>query len=92
MLRWLACQSLDDDLLGRADRPRARAELREGLREAVGAQIAVAHADGSYGFRHALLREVVYDDLLPGERAEQHGAIARALEQRDRRARASACT
>jgi ATP/maltotriose-dependent transcriptional regulator MalT len=80
VLRWLACQSLDDDLLGELTGI-GSAELREGLREAVGAQIAVAHADGSYGFRHALLREVVYDDLLPGERAEQHGAIARALER-----------
>ena len=29
-------------------------------------------------FRHALLREVVYDDLLPGERGELHLALARA--------------
>jgi ATP/maltotriose-dependent transcriptional regulator MalT len=80
VLRWLACQSLADDPLGELTGLDS-AELREGLREAVGSQIAVAHADGSYGFRHALLREVVYDDLLPGERAEQHGAIARALER-----------
>jgi ATP/maltotriose-dependent transcriptional regulator MalT len=81
VLRWLACQRLDDALLG-ALTGLASAELRDGLREAVGSQIAVADPDGSYGFRHALLREVVYDDLLPGERAELHGAIARALEQR----------
>jgi DNA-binding CsgD family transcriptional regulator/tetratricopeptide (TPR) repeat protein len=80
VLRWLACQSLGDDLLGELT-GLPSAELREGLREAVGSQIAVAGADGSYGFRHALLREVVYDDLLPGERAELHGAIARALER-----------
>ena len=35
-----------------------------------------------YRFRHALLREVVHDDLLPGERAELHLALARALERR----------
>ena len=35
-----------------------------------------------YRFRHALLREVVHDDLLPGEHAELHLALARALEQR----------
>jgi ATP/maltotriose-dependent transcriptional regulator MalT len=81
VLRWLACQSLDDALLGELT-GLASAELRDGLREAVGSQIAVAGSDGTYGFRHALLREVVYDDLLPGERAELHGAIARALEQR----------
>ena len=32
-------------------------------------------APGGYGFRHALLREVVYDDLLPGERSELHLAL-----------------
>ena len=35
-----------------------------------------------YRFRHALLREVVHDDLLPGEHAELHLALARALERR----------
>ena len=34
--------------------------------------------DDRYGFRHALLREVIYDDLLPGERAELHLRLARA--------------
>jgi ATP/maltotriose-dependent transcriptional regulator MalT len=80
VLRWLACQSLDDDLLAELAGLDPR-ELRDALREAVGSQIAVAQPDGSYGFRHALLREVVYDDLLPGERSEQHGEIARALER-----------
>ena len=36
---------------------------------------------GRYGFRHALLREVVYDDLLPGERSELHLVCAHALER-----------
>ena len=31
-------------------------------------------------FRHALLQEAVYDDLLPGERTRLHGAFARTLE------------
>src|SRR5215207_2752072 len=31
--------------------------------------------------RHALLREAVHDELLPGERAELHRALARALER-----------
>ena len=34
-----------------------------------------------YGFRHALLREVIYDDLLPGERSELHLVFAHALER-----------
>ena len=35
-----------------------------------------ADDDGNYAFRHALLREVVHDDLLPGEHAELHLALA----------------
>lgn len=31
-----------------------------------------------YAFRHALLAEAVYDDLLPGERARIHAAYAQA--------------
>ena len=34
----------------------------------------------AYGFRHALLREALADDLLPGERGPLHAALARALE------------
>jgi DNA-binding NarL/FixJ family response regulator len=56
--------------------------LREALREAVAANIVVVDAHDRYEFRHALLREVVHDDLLPGERAELHLTLARALERR----------
>jgi DNA-binding NarL/FixJ family response regulator len=52
------------------------------IREAVAAQLVVADDEGSYAFRHALLREVVADDLLPGERAALHLALAQALERR----------
>jgi DNA-binding CsgD family transcriptional regulator/tetratricopeptide (TPR) repeat protein len=55
-------------------------ELAAGLREAVEAQVVQVGRDDRYGFRHALLREVIYDDLLPGERAELHLRLARALE------------
>ena len=34
-----------------------------------------------YAFRHALLAEAVYDDLLPGERVRLHAAYAKALQQ-----------
>lgn len=43
----------------------------------------VAGDDGRLGFRHALLREALYDDLLPGERGELHLALARALERQE---------
>jgi len=55
--------------------------LRTALREAAEANIIRADERGRYRFRHALLREVVHDDLLPGEHAELHLALARALEQ-----------
>ncbi|SEF89442.1 regulatory protein, luxR family [Microbacterium azadirachtae] len=54
--------------------------LDEALREAMGAGIIGVSDRESYGFRHALLREAVHDDLLPGERARLHWAYADALE------------
>ena len=56
--------------------------LRDALREAVDSHILVADDDGRYRFRHALLREVVEDDLLPGERSSLHLTLAKALERR----------
>jgi ATP/maltotriose-dependent transcriptional regulator MalT len=54
--------------------------LRDALREAVAEQVLVADGEGLFSFRHALLREVVYDDLLPGERNAMHLELARELE------------
>jgi DNA-binding CsgD family transcriptional regulator/tetratricopeptide (TPR) repeat protein len=50
------------------------------LREAVASQLLVTRAgqDG-YDLRHALVREVVDADLLPGERARLHTALADLL-------------
>ncbi|MBV9000858.1 MAG: AAA family ATPase [Solirubrobacterales bacterium] len=56
--------------------------LHQALREAVAEQVLVAKDDGRLSFRHALLREALYDDLLPGERSELHLALARAFEDR----------
>jgi DNA-binding CsgD family transcriptional regulator/tetratricopeptide (TPR) repeat protein len=51
------------------------------LREAVAAQVLVPDSsDRSYEFRHALLRETAYEDLLPGEREGLHVALARVLD------------
>jgi DNA-binding CsgD family transcriptional regulator len=60
----------------------AHAELNLALREALAEQVLVTGDDDRFFFRHALLREAVYDDLLPGERGELHLALARALEHR----------
>jgi DNA-binding CsgD family transcriptional regulator len=54
--------------------------LAASLREAVAQQILEIDDGGSYRFRHALLRESVYEDLLPGERVELHAAFAAALD------------
>ena len=82
MLRWIACQPAAAHSLVAAVAGLEPAPLRDALREAVASHIVVTVRDESYGFRHALLREVVYDDLLPGERTEMHAALARALEER----------
>jgi ATP/maltotriose-dependent transcriptional regulator MalT len=57
--------------------------LDEAVREATRSGILVVVDDG-YRFRHALLREAVHDDLLPGERSRLHRLYAETLEsQRD---------
>jgi DNA-binding CsgD family transcriptional regulator len=55
-------------------------ELIEALRAAVGGSILQADEDGAYRFRHALMREAVDDDLLPGERSRISRRLAEALE------------
>jgi len=82
LIRWLACQPAADHALVAAVAGLDPSDLRDALREAVASHIVVTVGDESYGFRHALLREVVYDDLLPGERTDMHAALARALEDR----------
>ena len=54
-------------------------ELEDALRDAVTHHVLVRSGGDAYAFRHALLREAVYADVLPGERARLHAAIARAL-------------
>ncbi len=54
--------------------------LDRGLRGAVEMNVLVAR-HGHYHFRHALLGEAVYDDLLPGERVRLHAAYATALRE-----------
>ena len=82
LLRVLAAgRRLDEGLLADASGIDPVA-LRAALRETVASHIVEAGEDGFYRFRHALLREVVHDDLLPGEHAELHLALAKALERR----------
>ncbi|MCF6506173.1 LuxR family transcriptional regulator [Blastococcus sp. MG754426] len=51
-------------------------ELERALAEVVHHHLLVVSDDGRYRFRHALLREAVLTDLLPGERVRLHAAIA----------------
>ncbi len=55
-------------------------DVTDGAREAVAHQILVTHPDDTYAFRHALVGEAIYEDLLPGERTTLHAALARAME------------
>ncbi|MFI9625652.1 AAA family ATPase [Streptomyces sp. NPDC052042] len=57
------------------------ADLIDALRAAVGAGLLLTTPEGDgYRFRHALVREAVGDDLLPGERSRLHQCYAQALE------------
>ena len=51
----------------------------EAVRELVAHQLLVPDGPDGYRFRHALLREAVYGDLLPGERTRLHGRFAALL-------------
>ena len=64
--------------------------LLAGLRAAVGHRLLVVLPDADdYEVRHALLREAVVVDLLPGERARLHARFAEALAERPELAAAS---
>ena len=59
------------------------ADLSAALREAIDAQLLIPDTDDGherYRFRHALVQEAAYDELLPSERRALHAAYARATE------------
>ncbi|GAB3299089.1 helix-turn-helix transcriptional regulator [Geodermatophilus aquaeductus] len=57
----------------------ADGDLDAALAEAVHSHLLVVDPDGAYRFRHALVREAVLADLLPGERVRLHAAVAAHL-------------
>jgi DNA-binding CsgD family transcriptional regulator len=74
----VAGRRVEDDLVRRAcglDEP----EYEQAVREAVANQLLVPDGDEGYAFRHALLREAAYADLLPGERTRMHARLAELL-------------
>ena len=65
-------------VVGQEDR-----ELVEALRAAVTNQLLVTGpGQDGYEVRHALLRELIDADLLPGQRAQLHAALAQTLTER----------
>ncbi|NDU74720.1 AAA family ATPase [Actinomadura sp. DSM 109109] len=73
----VAGRRVDDELV-RVVAGLDEATVGEALREVVSHQLLVPSGAG-YTFRHALLREAVYADLLPGERTRLHADFARLL-------------
>jgi DNA-binding NarL/FixJ family response regulator len=74
---------VDDELARQAaglDGP----EYDEAVREAVAHQLLVPDGERGYAFRHALLREAIYADLLPGERTRLHARLAELLADKGR--------
>jgi tetratricopeptide (TPR) repeat protein len=72
-------RSVDHRLLGRVSGV-AESELLAALREATEHHVLVLTGHGmAYTFRHALLREAIYDDTFPGERLRLHRVIAETL-------------
>ncbi len=79
----VAGRKADDELVRAASGLRAD-EYEAAVREAVTHQLLVPHGTEGYVFRHALLREAVYADLLPGERTRLHATMSSLLSQEER--------
>lgn len=56
-------------------------ELTEALRPAFSANVLVAGERDTYRFRHALMREVVHGELLPGEHTRIYLRLAETLDE-----------
>jgi DNA-binding CsgD family transcriptional regulator len=75
----VAGRAVSDRLLARVADV-AEAELYATLRETVENHLLVVDPGGyGYTFRHALTRDAVYEDMLPGERVRLHAAYGEAL-------------
>jgi DNA-binding CsgD family transcriptional regulator len=74
----VAGRRMEDDLVREASGLEA-AEYEEAIRESVTHQLLVPDGEYGYAFRHALIREAIYADLLPGERTRLHATFAELL-------------
>jgi DNA-binding CsgD family transcriptional regulator len=68
-----------DDELAMAASGLSAPEYEAAIREAVAQQLLAPDGHEGYMFRHALLREAIYADLLPGERTRLHATLAGLL-------------
>jgi len=64
--------------------PERRASLGDLLRSAVAAHILRRDERGGYSFRHALLRDLFYEELTSDEQRRYHAAFATALSESSR--------
>lgn len=62
----------------------AEEDFEAGIRESFAQQLLVPDGPEGYAFRHALIQEAVYGDLLPGERTRLHARFAELLADPDR--------
>lgn len=74
----VAGRRVEDDIV-QAATGLAAAEYEDAIRESVAHQLLVPDGSQGYAFRHALIREAVYGDLLPGERTRLHARFAELL-------------
>ncbi|MER5418766.1 helix-turn-helix transcriptional regulator [Streptosporangium roseum] len=77
----VAGRRVDHDLLREASGLDELA-FEEAMREIVSRGLLRTNGEYGYAFRHALLQEAVYTDLLPGERTRMHSEFARLLTAR----------
>jgi DNA-binding CsgD family transcriptional regulator len=75
----VAGQSARHDVLATVTRME-QPEIAAALREAIDRHLLLAGDNEVMQFRHNLLREAVYDELLPGERLALHAAVAAAVD------------
>jgi class 3 adenylate cyclase/tetratricopeptide (TPR) repeat protein len=65
--------------------PASASDVATGIARLIDAGLAFPQSqvgEPSYSFKHALLRDVAYDNLLRGRRRQIHERVARALEER----------
>ncbi|MEP7022820.1 MAG: AAA family ATPase [Actinomycetota bacterium] len=79
----VAGRRMDDELVRLAS-DLAEPEYEEAVRESVASQLLIPDGDTGYAFRHALIREAIYGDLLPGERTRMHARLAELLSDETR--------